>query len=87
MLGKSGLLASSEQSIAPTLRVTANGANARVSWLTRSGVNYSVERSTDNRKFEHIAMVEGNGSTVDFDDVESSGQVNSAPKYYRVLAL
>ena len=87
MLGKSGLLASSEQSIAPTLRVTANGANARVSWLTRSGVNYSVERSTDNRKFEHIAMVEGNGSTVDFDDLESSGQVNSTPKYYRVLAL
>jgi hypothetical protein len=50
-------------------------------------VKYSVERSTDNKKFESIAIVDGNNGTFVYDDAVSAGQINSTPKFYRVLAL
>jgi hypothetical protein len=87
MLGQSGLLASTEASIEPPVTVSANGANARVSFPSLIGVKYSVERSTDNKKFESIAIVDGNNGTFVYDDAVSAGQINSTPKFYRVLAL
>jgi hypothetical protein len=87
MLGQSGLLASTEASIEPPVTVSANGANARVSFPSLTGVKYSVERSTDNKKFESIAIVDGNNGTFVYDDAVSAGQINSTPKFYRVLAL
>jgi hypothetical protein len=87
MLGQSGLLASTEASIEPPVIVSANGANARVSFPSLTGVKYSVERSTDNKKFESIAIVDGNNGTYNYDDSAAAGQINSTPKFYRVLAL
>jgi hypothetical protein len=87
MLGQSGLLASTEASIEPPVTVSANGANARVSFPSLTGVKYSVERSTDNKKFESIAIVDGNNGTFVYDDAVSAGRINSTPKFYRVLAL
>ena len=87
MLGQSGLLASTEESIEPPVTVSANGANARVSFPSLTGVKYSVERSTDNKKFESIAIVDGNNGTYNYDDSAAAGQINSTPKFYRVLAL
>lgn len=87
MLGKSGILASTEETIEPVVTVTKNGSNARVSFPSATGVKYSVERSTDNKKFESIAIVDGNNGLYNYDDSAVSGQVNSTPKFYRVLAL
>jgi hypothetical protein len=87
MLGQSGLLASTEESIEPPVTVSANGANARVSFPSLTGVKYSVERSTDNKKFESIAIVDGNNGTYNYDDSAAAGQINNTPKFYRVLAL
>lgn len=87
MLGQSGLLASTEECIEPVVSVSKNGNNARISFLSETGVKYSVERSTDNKKFESIAIVEGNNSQYNYDDSATAGTVNSTPKFYRVLAL
>lgn len=87
MLGQSGILASTEETIEPVVTVTKNGSNARISFLTETGVKYSVERSTDNKKFESIAIVDGNNSQYNYDDSAVAGTVNSTPKFYRVLAL
>ena len=87
MLGQSGILASTEVSIEPVVTVSVNGANARVSFASLTGVKYSVERSTDNKKFESIAIVDGNNSTYNYDDNSATGAINSTPKFYRVLAL
>jgi hypothetical protein len=87
MLGESGLLDSSEVSIEPVVTVTKNGSNARVSFASLTGKKYSVERSTDNKKFESIAIVEGNNAVKDYDDSATAGAVNSTPKFYRVLCL
>ena len=87
MLGKSGILASTEETIEPVVTVTKNGSNARVSFPSETGVKYSVERSTDNKKFESIAIVDGNNSQYNYDDSAAAGTINSTPKFYRVLAL
>ena len=87
MLGKSGLLANTEECIEPVVSVSKNGSNARISFLSATGVKYSVERSTDNKKFESIAIVDGNNSQYNYDDSAVAGTINSTPKFYRVLAL
>ena len=87
MLGQSGILRNTEESIEPVVSVTANGTKARVSFASINGVKYSVERSTDNKKFESIAIVDGNNGTVNYDDNTATGTINSTPKFYRVLAL
>ena len=87
MLGQSGLLANTEECIEPVVSVSKNGSNARISFLSETGVKYSVERSTDNKKFESIAIVDGNNSQYNYDDSAVAGTVNSTPKFYRVLAL
>jgi len=90
MLGKSGILKTGEDgeaSIEPLVTVVANGANARVTFPSLTGVNYSVERSTDNKLFESIAIVEGNGGTYAYDDSHATnGVINATPKFWRVLA-
>jgi hypothetical protein len=87
MLGESGLLDSSEVSIEPVVTVSKNGSNARVSFASLTGKKYSVERSTDNKKFESIAIVDGINAVKDYDDSATAGAVNSTPKFYRVLCL
>jgi hypothetical protein len=89
MLGLSGLMDSRDESIEPVVTVTKNGSNARVSFASLANKKYSVERSTDNKKFESIAIVPGNSdsSVINYDDTVSAGAVNSTPKFYRVLCL
>ena len=90
MLGKSGILKTGddgEASIEPLVTVVANGANARVTFPSLTGVKYSVERSTDNKVFESIAIVDGNGGTYAYDDSDvAKGVINGTPKFWRVLA-
>jgi hypothetical protein len=87
MLGESGLLDDSDVSIEPVVTVTKNGSNARVSFASLTGKKYSVERSTDNKKIESIAIVDGINAVKDYDDSVAAGAVNSTPKFYRVLCL
>jgi hypothetical protein len=87
MLGQSGLLDINEECIEPVVTVTKNGSNARVSFASLTDTKYSVERSTDNKKFESIAIVPGNGGQYNYDDNAAAGAINSTPKFYRVLAL
>ena len=89
MLGLSGLMDSSDVSIEPVVTVTKNGSNARVSFASLANKKYSVERSTDNKKFESIAIVPGNSDNTvyNYDDSAAAGTVNSTPKFYRVLCL
>ena len=89
MLGLSGLLDSSDESIEPVVTVTKNGSIARVSFASLANKKYSVERSTDNKKFESIAIVPGNSDNTvyNYDDSAAAGTVNSTPKFYRVLCL
>jgi hypothetical protein len=87
MLGESGLLDGDEVSIEPVVTVTKNGSNARVSFASLTGKKYSIERSTDNKKFESIAIVPGDNLVYNYDDSAAAGTVNSTPKFYRVLAL
>jgi hypothetical protein len=89
MLGKSGIIntgVNGDASIEPLVTVVANGANARVTFPSLTGVKYSVERSTDNKVFESIAIVDGNGGTYAYDDSAANGVINGTPKFWRVLA-
>jgi hypothetical protein len=89
MLGESGIMKTGQGgdvSIEPPVTVAANGANARVSFPSITGVKYSVERSTDNKVFESIAIVDGNGGTYAYDDSAATGVINGTPKFWRVMA-
>lgn len=89
MLGQSGIIKTGQGgdvSIEPPVTVAANGANARVTFPSITGVKYSVERSTDNKVFESIAIVDGNGGTYAYDDSAANGVINGTPKFWRVLA-
>jgi len=87
MLGESGILGVRDASIEPVVSVSKNGSYARVSFASLTDKKYSVERSTDNKKFESIAIIPGNGGQYNYDDTVSAGAVNSTPKFYRVLCL
>jgi hypothetical protein len=87
MLGESGILGIRDVSIEPVVSVSKNGSYARVSFASLTDKKYSVERSTDNKKFESIAIIPGNGGQYNYDDTVPAGAVNSTPKFYRVLCL
>ena len=54
---------------------------------TRNTVKYSIERSSDNKKYESIAILEATGTTADFTDNEITVSSTTPPYFYRVIGL
>lgn len=52
-----------------------------------NGVQYSVERSSDNKKYESIAIVTASGATSSFEDVEITVSGAIPAYFYRVIGL
>jgi hypothetical protein len=54
---------------------------------TRNTVKYSIERSSDNKKYESIAILTATGTTADFTDNEITVSSTTPPYFYRVIGL
>jgi len=54
---------------------------------TRNTVQYSIERSSDNKKYESIAILTATGTTADFTDNEITVSSTTPPYFYRVIGL
>jgi hypothetical protein len=54
---------------------------------TRNTVKYSIERSSDNKKYESIAILEATGTTADFTDNEITVSATTPAYFYRVIGL
>jgi hypothetical protein len=54
---------------------------------TRNTVQYSIERSSDNKKYESIAIVTATGTTADFTDEEIIVSATTPAYFYRVIGL
>ena len=87
MLSQSGLLKSSDSKAinVDNLALEVSGSDLLVKFDTVDGVKYSVERSTDNRKYAQFATVTGTGSRATV--TESATAPGSTPKFYRVIAF
>ena len=72
-------------SIRPDITVTASGSNPKISFTSVNGVLYSIEKSTDNRVYAPIDVVQGNNGTIEVTDGGTT--IGASPVFYRVLAL
>ena len=54
---------------------------------TRNTVQYSIERSSDNKKYESIAILTATGTTADFTDNEITVDAATPAYFYRVIGL
>jgi hypothetical protein len=54
---------------------------------TRNTVKYSIERSSDNKKYESIAILTATGTTADFTDSEITVSATTPAYFYRVIGL
>jgi len=54
---------------------------------TRNTVKYSIERSSDNKKYESIAILTATGTTADFTDNEITVSATTPAYFYRVIGL
>jgi hypothetical protein len=54
---------------------------------TKAGVKYSIERSTDNKKYESIAILPATGTTATFTDLEIAVSTTTPAYFYRVIGL
>jgi len=54
---------------------------------TRNTVKYSIERSSDNKKYESIAILSATGTTADFTDDEITVSATTPAYFYRVIGL
>jgi hypothetical protein len=52
-----------------------------------NGVQYSVERSSDNKKYESIAILTASGATSSYEDVEIVVSGATPTYFYRVIGL
>jgi hypothetical protein len=87
MLSQSGLLRSSDSKATKVdnLALEVSGSDLLVKFDTEDGVKYSVERSTDNRKYAQFATVTGTGSRATVTELATAP--GSTPKFYRVIAF
>ena len=87
MLSQSGLLRSSDSKAknVDNLAIEVSGSDLLVKFDTEDGVKYSVERSTDNRKYAQFATVTGTGSRATVTELATAP--GSTPKFYRVIAF
>jgi len=79
-----GYLLASSASIAPSVAISLDGTNPKLTFATVNNVYYSVESSSDNRVFSPIDIVTGNGGNAEV--IDAAVPVGSAPRFYRVMA-
>jgi len=79
-----GYLLASSASIAPSVTISLEGTNPKLTFATVNNVYYSVESSSDNRVFAPIDIVTGNGGNAEV--IDTAVTVGSAPRFYRVMA-
>jgi hypothetical protein len=86
MLSQSGLLkATDTQAINVNVALEVDGSDLLVKFDTQNNVKYSVERSTDNRKYAQFATVNGTGAAATVRELATAP--GSTPKFYRVIAF
>ena len=86
MLSQSGLLKSTDtKAINVNVALEVDGSDLLVKFNTEDGVKYSVESSTDNRKYAQFATVNGTGATATVRELATAP--DSTPKFYRVIAF
>ena len=83
-LDQLGYLLASSRSIAPAVDISLDGTNPKLTFATVDNVYYSVESSSDNRVFSPIDIVTGNGGNAVV--IDAAVTVDSAPRFYRVMA-
>ena len=54
---------------------------------TKNTLQYSIERSSDNKKYESIAIVTATGTTANFTDDEITVSATTPGYFYRVIGL
>lgn len=79
-----GYLLASSASICPSVAISLDGTNPKLTFATVNNVYYSVESSSDNRVFSPIDIVTGNGGNAEV--IDAAVTVGSAPRFYRVMA-
>lgn len=75
-----------EKPIISSLKIESNKFKLGLTG-TRSTVQYSIERSSDNKKYESIAILTATGTTADFTDSEITVSSTTPPYFYRVIGL
>jgi len=83
-LDQLGYLATTSAAIVPSVAISLDGTNPKLTFATVSSVYYTVEKSSDNRVFSPIDIVTGNGSNAEV--IDATVTVGSAPSFYRVMA-
>jgi hypothetical protein len=68
----------------PSVAISLDGTNPKLTFTTVRDVYYTVEKSSDNRVFSPIDIVTGNGG--DAEVIDATVTVGSAPSFYRVMA-
>jgi len=80
-----GFFDASSTVISPNVSIVASGANPKVAFNTVNGALYSVEKSTDNKMFTPIDIVEGTGANAEVTDATAT--IGVTPYFYRVIVL
>jgi len=75
-----------EKPIISSLKIENNKFKLGLTGL-RNTVQYSIERSSDNKKFESIAILTAGGTTADYPDTEITVTSTTPPYFYRIIAL
>ena len=75
-----------EKPIISSLKIESNKFKLGLTG-TRSTVQYSIERSSDNKKYESIAILTASGTTADFTDSEITVSSTTPAYFYRVIGL
>ena len=75
-----------EKPIISSLKIESNKFKLGLAG-TRSTVQYSIERSSDNKKYESIAILTATGTTADFTDSEITVSSTTPAYFYRVIGL
>ena len=75
-----------EKPIISSLKIESNKFKLGLTG-TRSTVQYSIERSSDNKKYESIAILTATGTTADFTDSEITVSSTTPAYFYRVIGL
>ena len=75
-----------EKPIISSLKIESNKFKLGLTG-TRSTVQYSIERSSDNKKYESIAILTATGTTADFTDSEITVSSTTPVYFYRIIGL
>ena len=75
-----------EKPIISSLKIESNKFKLGLTGL-RNTVQYSIERSSDNKKYESIAILTATGTTADYPDTEITVSSTTPVYFYRIIGL